>query len=119
MSEIHIGAPAPESPVVLDYIDNKDGTTLFRFAFEGVPYEMTGPTDAKTDFTTWLPQYAAETPRCACCDKVIFPGQPITLGTVNPGDSGYSHFSDGCNDTAGGYAGSFDSEGRLVPAIPG
>lgn len=102
-----------ERPVILDCIDQGDGISKFRFAFEGKAYDMTGPSQTQIEFTDWLSGYASTTPRCACCERVIFPGQPVTLGHVAPEDSGYSHFSQGCNDTAGGFAGSFNATGEL------
>lgn len=108
----------PERPVVLDRITREQGRILYRFAFDGQPYELEGPELSPGDFTAWLTGYAAATPRCACCDRIIFPGSAITVGHVRPDDSGYSHLSDECNPTAEGFAGSFDSDGRLCTPWP-
>ncbi|HSW36824.1 MAG TPA: hypothetical protein VLG37_00440 [Candidatus Saccharimonadales bacterium] len=93
------------------------GKTTLEFSFEGTDYKMEAPmTLTGNEFLSWLPDYAAKTPRCACCSELIFPGQPVTLGHIEPDDSGHSHFSTRCNDTAGGYAGWFSVEGELVSA---
>ena len=105
-----------ELPVVLDCIGLEDGRTRFRFAFEGRPYDLASPLHAITELCAWLPDYAAKTPRCACCEKLILPGQPVTVGHIEEGDSGVSHFSGRCNDTAAGFAGSYDSNGELSMA---
>ena len=110
-----MGTQSLEVPVVLDCIDQDGETTLFRFAFEGKPYEMSGPRRTETEFTEWLPGYAAATPRCADCERVIFPGEPVTIGHAEPEDSGHWHFPK-CNDTAAGFAGAFNSDGQLVSA---
>src|SRR3989344_8302859 len=106
MDEKLSDSPTPDYPLILDCIDLEDGRTQFRFAFEGMAYDMAGPKQAQSEFTSWLPEYAAKTPRCACCERVIFPGQPVTVGHITPEDSGHSHFSQHCNDTAAGFAGS-------------
>lgn len=102
--------PKLELPVVLDCIDKGEVGTVFRFAFEGKPYEMTGPHMAELEFITWLPGYAEVTPRCAGCERVIFPGQPVTTGHAEPEDSGNWHFPR-CNNTAAGLGGWFDYNG--------
>lgn len=114
MSEKISTSPRPESPIVLDCINLEGDRTQFRFAFEGKAYDMAGPKQTQVEFTAWLPEYAAKTPRCACCERVIFPGQPVTVGHITPEDSGYSHFNPQCNDTAAGFAGSFDNDGESV-----
>lgn len=104
-----------EQPVILDCIPLENGAIQFRFAFEGQPYDVTTTEALSTAyaFNEWFTNYAAKTPRCACCTKVIFPGQAVTVGNIEPDDSGHSHFP-WCNDTAAGFAGAFNNEGTLV-----
>jgi len=102
----------PEKPIIVDHFD-EEGGSRFRFTFEGEVYDVLGPSMGAEQFADWLTDYAGTTPRCACCERVIFPGQPVTLGHVNEGDSGHSHLGV-CNDTAAGFAGSFTQDGVLA-----
>jgi hypothetical protein len=108
------GEPPIETPTVLELEAIDDDRMQITFVFERQLYEMRAPQQTESEFSSWLTEYASKTPRCACCAEIIFPGQPITLGHITPEDSGYSHFNSRCNDTAAGYAGSFDLEGELV-----
>jgi len=99
----------------LERIDLAHNSAMFVFMFEGQSYSLTVKDMTSPDFAEWFSNYASNTPRCACCSRVIFPGEPVIGGHIEEGDSGLSHFSDECNNASKGYLGVFDHNGEIVP----
>lgn len=91
------------------------GVSRIRFTLDNKEYDMEAPFDSE-GLLSWFPRYVAIAPHCATCDRLIFPGQPISQGHITTEDSGFSHLE--CCDTAAGYAGRFNNNGELIPAFP-
>jgi len=87
----------------------------FKYLFEKNFYETEVPMQSSEAFSEWLNDYASKTPRCACCNRIIFPWQPIARGHRKPKDSGVSHISEECSHDTDKYIGSFNDDGEFIP----
>jgi len=87
----------------------------FKYLFEKNLYETEVPMQSSETFSEWLNDYASKTPRCACCNRIIFPWQPVAGGHLKPKDSGASHISKECSHDTDKYVGSFNDNGEFIP----
>jgi len=102
--------------IVLEVINPpRSDKTHFKYLFEKIFYETEVPMQSTETFSKWLNDYASKTPRCACCDRIIFPWQPIAGGHLRPKDSGASHISEECSHDTDKYIGSFNDDGEFIP----
>ena len=103
-----------ELDINVSMLQGEPGTTRYRFVFEGVLYDMQGPTMSSSEFTNWLAAYAAATPRCRTCEEILWPGQPLAGGQdYGSSDTRPAHFGR-CVEDLDAYIGSFDDAGELV-----
>jgi hypothetical protein len=109
-------APDLDRLIILETINpiNSD-KTQFRYIFEKNFYDMEMPMQSTETFSKWLNDYASKTPRCACCNRIIFPWQPVAGGHLKPKDSGASHISEECSHDTDKYVGSFNDDGEFIP----
>lgn len=110
--------PTAERPDILAYAELADGLIQLQFSYEGKMYDTALPGMSQTESVDWLTEFGTKTPRCACCDRIMFPGQPLAAGHIVPNDSGLSHLSADCNHAPDDYAGIFNIDGQVISPWP-
>jgi len=100
--------------VIVEKIKNdEDGRVVktFEVDYDGQHYLFQGTEkDTKKDFEEYF-EKVKWGPKCGCCNRIIFPGEPVATG----GDNELLHMSPICGADPACYVGHMGEDGEIVP----